>query len=44
LVIDHARQHLATIGSCFDGLTTDEHETLYQLLRKVGAHVKDVRR
>ncbi len=43
LATDHARQHLATIGSCFDGLTTGEQETLYQLLRKVGAHVKDVR-
>jgi DNA-binding MarR family transcriptional regulator len=42
LVTDHARQHLAMIGSCFNSLTSDEQETLYQLLRKVGAHVKDV--
>ena len=43
LVTEHARQHLATIGSCFDGITPDEQETLYQLLRRVGAQVKDVR-
>ena len=42
LVTGHARQHLSTIGGCFEGLTADEQETLYQLLRKVGAHVKDV--
>jgi len=41
LVTDHARQHLATIGSCFDGLTSDEQDTLYHLLHKVGDHVKD---
>lgn len=43
LVINHARQHLATIGGCFDGLTDVEQETLYQLLRKVGARVATVR-
>jgi len=43
LVIYYARQHLATIGSCFAGLTVDEQETLYQLLRKVGAQVAAVR-
>lgn len=43
LVSCYARQYLATIGSCFTGLTTDEQETLYQLLRKVGAHVAVVR-
>lgn len=42
LVTDHARQHLATTGGCFDGLTGEEQESLYQLLRKVGTHVKEV--
>jgi len=43
LVTDYAGQHLATIGSCFSGLTADEQETLYRLLRKVEAHVSTVR-
>jgi len=43
LVIEHARQHLAVIGGCFTVLTTDEQETLYRLLRKVGSHVQAVR-
>jgi len=43
LVTHYARQHLATIGSCFTGLTVDEQETLYQLLRKVGSHIASVR-
>ncbi|HET6444440.1 MAG TPA: MarR family transcriptional regulator [candidate division Zixibacteria bacterium] len=43
LVTDYAGQHLATIGSCFSGLTADEQENLYQLLRKVEAQVSTVR-
>lgn len=43
LVTNHARQHLATIGSCFTVLTSEEQETLSQLLHKVGAHVATVR-
>jgi DNA-binding MarR family transcriptional regulator len=43
LVTDHARQHLAIVGSCFSVLTPDEQETLSQLLRKVRAQVKAVR-
>ena len=43
LVTDHARQHLATVGSCFQILTAGEQDTLYQLLRKVGAQVQEVR-
>jgi DNA-binding MarR family transcriptional regulator len=43
LVTDNARQHLATIGSSFQALTAGEQETLYQLLRKVGAHVIEAR-
>lgn len=43
LVTEHARQHLTRIGSCFTILTADEQETLFQLLHKVGTHVKTVR-
>lgn len=43
LVTNYARQHLATIGSCFTVLTAEEQATLSQLLRKVGQHVKTVR-
>ncbi|MCA9972217.1 MAG: winged helix-turn-helix transcriptional regulator [Anaerolineales bacterium] len=44
LVSDYARQHLATIGSCFAVLSSDEQETLSQLLHRVAEHVKAVRR
>jgi MarR family 2-MHQ and catechol resistance regulon transcriptional repressor len=40
LVIDNARQHLAMISHCFSVLDADERQRLYQLLRKVSAHVK----
>lgn len=43
LVTHYARQHLATIGDCFTGLTADEQETLYRLLRKVGTQIEAVR-
>jgi DNA-binding MarR family transcriptional regulator len=43
LVIDHARQHLTRIGSCFTVLTSDEQESLFRLLRKVGTHLETVR-
>ncbi len=43
LVTDHARQHLAKIGSCFTVLSPDEQDNLYRLLRKVGAHLETVR-
>jgi len=42
LVTDYARQHLAKIGSCFSVLTENEQESLYRLLRKLGAHIKAV--
>ena len=42
LVTNHARQHLTTVGGCFTILTTEEQETLFQLLHKVGTHVKSV--
>ncbi len=43
LVTDHARQHLARIGSCFTVLTPDEQESLFRLLRRVGTHLETVR-
>ncbi len=43
LVTNHARRHLATINSCFMTLTTEEQETLSQLLHKVGEHVITLR-
>jgi DNA-binding MarR family transcriptional regulator len=44
LVMNHARQHLVTVGTCFNILTSDEQETLSQLLHKVRTHVEVVRR
>lgn len=44
LVTDYARQHLTMIGNCFSVLDPDEQETLFRLLRKVGAHVVAVNR
>jgi DNA-binding MarR family transcriptional regulator len=43
LVTDYARQHLATLGSCFSVLTPAEQETLSHLLRKVRLHLMAVR-
>lgn len=43
LVTDYARQHLTTIGGCFSVLTSDEQETLSQLLRKVGTQAMGMR-
>ena len=43
LVTDYARQHLSTIGGCFSVLTSDEQETLSQLLRKVGTQAMGMR-
>ncbi|MCA9933198.1 MAG: MarR family transcriptional regulator [Ardenticatenaceae bacterium] len=39
LVSQHARQHLESMGQCFRVLTTEEQETLLQLLTKVRAQV-----
>lgn len=44
LVTGYARQHLAMISRCFSVLDPDEQEALYRSLRKVGEHVKAVRR
>ena len=43
LVSQHMRNHLETIDHCFSALTSEEQETLLQLLQKLGAHVTAVR-
>lgn len=43
VVTDHARHHLAIVGSCFNDLTLDEQETLSKLLRKVRVQVEALR-
>lgn len=43
LVHQHARHHLETVGQCFRTLTTEEQETLHQLLTKVREQATAVR-
>lgn len=43
LVRQHARHHLETIGQCFRALTTEEQETLHQLMIKVRDQAAAVR-
>ena len=43
LVSQHTQDHLETIDQCFRALTTEEQETLFALLQKLGEHVTAVR-
>ena len=43
LVGQHTRTHLETIDHCFSALSSEEQDTLFQLLQKLGAHVTAVR-
>lgn len=42
-VYAHARQHFRVVGTCFNRLTTDEQETLSQLLTKIVAGAEAAR-
>ena len=43
LVSQHTRHHLETIDHSFSALSTDEQESLLNLLQKLGAHVATAR-
>ncbi len=43
IVSQHTRDHLQTIDHCFSALTSDEQETLFNLLHKLGEHLMVVR-
>ncbi len=43
IVSQHTRDHLQTIDHCFSALTSDEQETLFNLLHKLGEHLVVVR-
>jgi DNA-binding MarR family transcriptional regulator len=43
IVSKYTRDHLETIDQCFSALTSEEQETLFNLLQKLGAHITAVR-
>lgn len=43
LVTQYMHDHLDMVGRCFSALASDEQDTLFNLLQKLGTHVREVR-